>query len=76
MEKGLKKQQYIADQHMATVLHFLTRRARSLLWFNPEPPSHWGSGNSDMREYIPVIDGVHQVSNLRQLGQAVDRLLA
>jgi uncharacterized protein with von Willebrand factor type A (vWA) domain len=58
------------------LLHFLTRRARSLVWFNPEPPTHWGSGDSDMQEYIPVVDSVHQVSNLRQLGQAVDRLLA
>jgi hypothetical protein len=57
------------------LLQMLTRRARTLMWFNPEPPTHWGSGDSDMHEYIPVIDGVHQVSNLRQLGQAVDRLL-
>lgn len=57
------------------LLKMLTSRARTLVWFNPEPPTHWGSGDSDMHEYIPVIDSCHQVSNLRQLGQAVDRIL-
>jgi uncharacterized protein with von Willebrand factor type A (vWA) domain len=57
------------------LLQMLTRRARTMVWFNPEPPTHWGSGDSDMQEYIPVIDRVFQVSNLRQLGEALDRLL-
>jgi len=57
------------------LLQTLARRARTLVWFNPEPFTHWGSGDSDMGEYVRVVDSVHQVSNLRQLGRAVDRLL-
>src|SRR6266851_4157138 len=32
----------------------LRRRSRRLLWFNPEPPAQWGSGDSDMHNYAPV----------------------
>jgi uncharacterized protein with von Willebrand factor type A (vWA) domain len=55
--------------------HMLQRRARRLLWFNPEPPSMWGTGDSDMLEYAPLSDGVYRVSSLRELAAAVDRIL-
>src|SRR5690606_16248987 len=45
----------------------IQRRARRLLWFNPEPPHQWGTGDSDMHRYAPVADGVFRVSNLREL---------
>jgi hypothetical protein len=35
----------------------------------------WGTDDSDMLRYLPLMDAVFQVSNLRQLSQAVDRLL-
>jgi uncharacterized protein with von Willebrand factor type A (vWA) domain len=50
------------------------RRARRTLWFNPEPPVLWGSGDSDMYEYLPYCDTVHVVGNLAQLAEAVDGL--
>jgi uncharacterized protein with von Willebrand factor type A (vWA) domain len=56
------------------VLQDLTRRARKAVWFNPEPPGDWGTEDSDMLVYAPVVDDVFQVSNLRQLGLAIDRL--
>ncbi len=52
----------------------IRRRARRLLWFNPEPPMLWGTGDSDMYEYLPYCDAVHEVGNLAQLTEAVDRL--
>jgi hypothetical protein len=57
------------------------RRARRVIWFNPEPPHLWGvydpgSLNSDMLEYAELCDAVHHVSNLRQLVDAVDSLFA
>jgi uncharacterized protein with von Willebrand factor type A (vWA) domain len=58
----------------------LQRRARKLIWFNPEPPHMWGmydpgSLNSDMLEYAELCDAVHHVSNMRQLVAAIDTLL-
>lgn len=56
------------------LVEMLRRRARKFVWFNPEPPARWGSGDSDMPAYAPLVDAVYQVSNLRQLSEAVDRL--
>ncbi len=52
----------------------IKRRARKLLWFNPEFRAQWGSGDSDMPLYAPLCDAVHTVSTLAQLGDAVDHL--
>jgi len=54
----------------------LQRRAKRLVWFNPESQRQWGTGDSDMLEYYPVCDSVSVVRNLAQLATAVDRLLA
>ncbi|NJK80093.1 MAG: VWA domain-containing protein [Chloroflexaceae bacterium] len=59
----------------------LSRRARRVIWFNPEPPHMWGqfdpgSLTSDMLEYAPFCQAVHYVSNPRQLMAAVDTLFA
>jgi uncharacterized protein len=52
----------------------LQRRAKRVVWFNPEDKYEWGSGDSDMLQYAPAVDAVFQVANLRQLTDAVDRL--
>jgi uncharacterized protein with von Willebrand factor type A (vWA) domain len=54
----------------------LQRRSRRLIWFNPEPPRYWGTGDSDMLEYAPLCDQVYMVRNLAQLSSAVDKLIA
>lgn len=54
----------------------LQRRARRLVWLNPEHPRQWGTGDSDMLEYAPLCDQVYMVRNLAQLSSAVDRLMA
>ncbi|HEX2623264.1 MAG TPA: hypothetical protein VHL11_24055, partial [Phototrophicaceae bacterium] len=53
----------------------MQRKSRRLLWFCPEPPGQWGSGDSDMLRYAPVSDGVYHVSTLRDLANAVDQIL-
>ncbi len=50
-------------------------RAKRLLWFNPEHRQQWGTGDSDMLEYVPICDEVLMVRNLAQLSAAVDLLL-
>jgi uncharacterized protein with von Willebrand factor type A (vWA) domain len=52
----------------------IKRRARRVLWFNPEQPSQWRVGDSDMLQYAPLCNAVHRVSNLAELADAVDHL--
>lgn len=54
----------------------LARRSKRLVWLNPEDPSQWGSGDSDMADYAPLCHAVHPVRDMAQLSAAVDRLLA
>ena len=53
----------------------MARRSRRTLWLNPEMPMLWGSGDSDMLEYVPLCDRILQVSTLSELTAAVDQLL-
>ena len=50
------------------------RRAQQVVWFNPEPRREWGTRDSDMLRYAPLCTTVHQMSNLAQLTEAVDKL--
>jgi uncharacterized protein with von Willebrand factor type A (vWA) domain len=54
----------------------IQRRSRRLIWFNPEAPYHWGQGDSDMHLYAQYADNVYRVTNLRELADAVDHILA
>jgi uncharacterized protein with von Willebrand factor type A (vWA) domain len=57
------------------IMSDLQRRSRRLIWFNPESPGQWGTGDSDMHQYAPLSNGVFRVSNLRELAAAVDKIL-
>jgi len=61
-------------QAEAWVLEDLHRRARKIIWLNPEPRAYWGSGDSIMQQYAPYCDGVFECRNLRQLRAFVDEL--
>lgn len=52
----------------------IQRRSKRVVWFNPEPPYEWGTGDSDMPAYLPYASAVHRVSNMTELTQAVDKL--
>jgi uncharacterized protein with von Willebrand factor type A (vWA) domain len=58
------------------ILGDLKRRARKLIWMNPEFPAQWGTGDSDMLDYAPLCSELYQVRNLAQLTEAIDRMLA
>ena len=49
----------------------LAHRARRLHWLNPEPRHEWDTRDSRMSFYAMHCDGVHEVSTLRQLADAV-----
>ncbi|MEM9492905.1 MAG: VWA domain-containing protein, partial [Myxococcota bacterium] len=57
------------------VLGAIARRARQVLWLNPEPRSLWGFGDSAMDEYQRHCDRVMVVRNLNGLRAVIDRLL-
>ena len=57
------------------IFNTMTRRAARTIWLNPEPPTMW-HGDSDMPKYAPLCNNVLKVSNLRELAEAVDSLLA
>ena len=60
----------------AASLEKLSRRAKRVVWLNPEPRTFWGTGDSEMLRYLPYC-GVARVCNtLRHLERAVDDLLA
>ncbi|MBI3740879.1 MAG: VWA domain-containing protein, partial [Chloroflexi bacterium] len=52
----------------------IKKRARRVVWFNPENRRVWGTGDSDMLVYEPLCDHVHVVSKLAELAEAIDRL--
>jgi uncharacterized protein len=53
----------------------IARRSRSTIWLNPEEPSMWGRGDSDMLKYASLCKRTFYVSNLAQLAEAIDHLL-
>lgn len=53
----------------------ISRRARKLIWMNPEYPAQWGTGDSDMLAYAPLCSELYQVRNLSQLTEAIDHIL-
>ena len=57
----------------------IRRRARRVVWFATEEQWKWGvydpgSLSSDIYHYAPMCDALHEVTNLRQLADAIDRL--
>ena len=59
------------DPAADTVAQIAARAGRTY-WLNPEPRHQWRRGDNRMHVYGRLCDGVHVVSNLRELGAAVD----
>ena len=59
----------------AWCLREIHRKAKNLIWINPEAPGAWGFGDSAMDRYLPYCDVAEECRNLKQLSRMVDRLL-
>ncbi|HEY5657641.1 MAG TPA: hypothetical protein VIY27_07610, partial [Myxococcota bacterium] len=59
----------------AWCLREIHRKAKNVVWINPESPGAWGFGDSVMDEYLPHCDVAEECRNLRQLSRIVDGLL-
>lgn len=57
-------------------LRDVQRRAKQVVWLNPENRSTWGFGDSEMDRYGRYCTIVEECRNLRQLYAVVDRLVA
>lgn len=56
------------------LLDDLLRPARAVFWINPEAQRYWDTGDSDMRKYRDLCNGVFEVRTLRQLERFVELL--
>ena len=59
----------------ATILAEMRERARRLIWLNPETPTFWYTGDSEMRTYQNCCDEVRPCQNLNQLLEFVESLV-
>ena len=57
------------------VLRDIQKRAKQLIWLNPESRLTWGFGDSEMDRYLPFCDLAEECRNLNQLYRVVDRLV-
>jgi uncharacterized protein len=57
------------------ILKSIHDRSKRLIWLNPEPPSSWGSGDSEMRRYIPYCHLARECNTVTHLERVVDSLL-
>ncbi len=57
------------------VLKEIRKRAKQLIWLNPENRLTWGFGDSEMDRYQPYCDLVEECRNLKQLYRVIDRLV-
>ncbi len=53
----------------------IQKKARNLIWINPESPGAWGFGDSVMDKYLPYCDVAEECRNLKQLSRLVDHLI-
>ncbi|MGE5381617.1 MAG: VWA domain-containing protein, partial [Methylocystaceae bacterium] len=53
------------------ILREIRDRAKRVYWFNPEPQSDWGTGDSSMLAYQKYCHQVFACANLEQLAQAI-----
>ena len=49
------------------ILARLSQRSKRIIWLNPEYPTMWGTGDSDMRRYAPFCNLLMECSTLRHV---------
>jgi uncharacterized protein with von Willebrand factor type A (vWA) domain len=57
------------------ILKLLHERSKRVMWLNPEPPTFWGTGDSEMKRYLPYCFLVRECSTVNHLDRIVDFLL-
>ncbi|MDO9558063.1 MAG: VWA domain-containing protein [Syntrophales bacterium] len=57
------------------ILKMIYERSKRLIWLNPEPPPFWGTGDSEMKKYIPFCSMVKECNTLHHLEGVVTSLV-
>jgi uncharacterized protein len=55
----------------ADLLREIARHCRAVVWLNPEELSRWGTGDSAINQYGPVVTALYPSGNLRELEKAL-----
>ena len=53
----------------------IQKRARAMIWLNPEPESYWGQGDSVMQRYLPFCHVAKPCNTLGQLERIIEDVL-
>jgi len=57
------------------ILNLIHKRSKRVIWLNPEYPTFWGTGDSEMKRYLPYCYLAKECSTLNHLARLVDFLL-
>lgn len=60
----------------ADILKMISERCKRLIWLNPETRSFWGTGDSEMKTYIPYCHVLKECNTLTHLERVVGSLLS
>jgi len=56
-------------------LKTIYRRCKKLIWLNPDIPSYWGSGDSEIKKFMPYCHMVRECNTLNHLERLVGSLI-
>jgi hypothetical protein len=57
------------------ILKMIYERSKRLIWLNPETPSFWGTGDSEMKKYLPFCSTAKECNTLHHLEGVVHSLV-
>jgi len=60
----------------ARILREIYQRCRRLVWLNPEPRPFWGTGDSEMKRFLPYCHDARECNTLDHLERVIGSLLA
>ncbi|MCK9230547.1 MAG: VWA domain-containing protein [Syntrophales bacterium] len=64
------------QEAQTAVLRTIHERSKRLIWLNPEDESFWGSGDSEMKQYIPCCSMVQECNTLHHLEEFVRKTIS
>ena len=57
------------------ILKLIQERSKRVLWLNPEPRSFWGTGDSEMKRYMPYCFLARECNTVNHIQRVVDYML-
>ncbi len=57
------------------ILKLLQERSKRIIWLNPEPVTFWGTGDSEMKRYMPYCFLARECSTVNHIKRVVDYML-